>query len=165
MYQVELSSGESYEFQKNGNTIVNDKGEELDFISTSPSTYHVIKDGQSIQVSIDQINRAEKEVRLRVNQKMVVVKINDKMDLLLKSMGLEDALIKKMNEEKAPMPGLVLDVSVKPGEAVKKGDALLVLEAMKMENVIKASGDGVVKEVKVQAQQAVDKNEVLITFE
>ena len=72
---------------------------------------------------------------------------------------------KKMNEVKAPMPGLVLRVMVNEGDAIQKGDALIVLEAMKMENIIKATGEGVVKKIIVQTKQAVEKNQVLMVME
>jgi biotin carboxyl carrier protein len=62
------------------------------------------------------------------------------------------------------MPGLILDLKVAPGDVVKKGDVVLILEAMKMENSIKSPGDGVVKEVKVSLKQSVEKNQVLIQF-
>jgi len=70
-----------------------------------------------------------------------------------------------VNEVKAPMPGLLLNVMVKPGNQVFKGDNLLVLEAMKMENMIKSPTDGVVKSIEVEKSSAVDKNQVLIKFE
>lgn len=165
MYKVQLNDGSVFNFSKEGNEFLNEKGDSLDLLNISSSAFHVIKEGKSTKVLVDKIDQDSKEVHLRVNNKEVVAKISDKMDLLLKSMGLENALVKKMNEQKAPMPGLVLEVSAKVGSQVQKGDALLILEAMKMENVIKAAGDGVVKEIKVKPQQAVEKNEVLITFE
>ena len=60
------------------------------------------------------------------------------------------------------MPGLVLEIMVKAGDEVKKGDALLILEAMKMENVLKATGDGTVKSVSVSKGAPVDKGTILI---
>ena len=93
------------------------------------------------------------------------VEIKDKYDALLKQLGMDKMLGSKMNLLKAPMPGLVLNVLVKEGDSIKKGDSLLVLEAMKMENNIKAAGDGVVKKVNVQVKQAVEKNQVLIEME
>ena len=71
----------------------------------------------------------------------------------------------KVNNIKAPMPGLVLRISVAVGDVIKKGDPLLVLEAMKMENVIKAAGDGVVKKINATEKIAVEKGSILIEFE
>jgi biotin carboxyl carrier protein len=70
----------------------------------------------------------------------------------------------KVNTVKAPMPGLIIDLRVKAGDTVKEGDPLLVLEAMKMENIIKAHGDGTVKQVKIKKGDSVEKNQVLIDF-
>jgi biotin carboxyl carrier protein len=66
---------------------------------------------------------------------------------------------------KAPMPGLVLRVQVAPGQNVAAGTGVIVLEAMKMENELKAVGAGVVRSVRVSAGEAVEKGQVLIEFE
>jgi biotin carboxyl carrier protein len=71
----------------------------------------------------------------------------------------------KANVLKAPMPGLVVKVEVEIGQEVKKGDGLIIVEAMKMENELKASHKGKVKRIKVEQGQAVEKNQVLIEFE
>jgi biotin carboxyl carrier protein len=63
------------------------------------------------------------------------------------------------------MPGLVLDIMIKPGQTIEKGTPLLILEAMKMENVLKSEGDGVVKSIEVIKTQAVDKGQILIEME
>ncbi|MNS88855.1 Methylmalonyl-CoA carboxyltransferase 1.3S subunit [compost metagenome] len=60
------------------------------------------------------------------------------------------------------MPGLILKVLVTEGQAIKKGEPVLILEAMKMENVFKAPGDAVVKAIRIEERQAVEKGEVLI---
>ena len=65
---------------------------------------------------------------------------------------------------KAPMPGLVAAVLIEPGQAVGKGAALVVLQAMKMQNELTARDDAVVKEVHVQVGQTVDQGQVLVTF-
>ncbi|MEZ4891955.1 MAG: acetyl-CoA carboxylase biotin carboxyl carrier protein subunit [Saprospiraceae bacterium] len=70
----------------------------------------------------------------------------------------------KANIVKAPMPGMVLNILVEPGQQVTKGDSLLILEAMKMENMIKAAGDGVIKAVHVQTGAAVDKGQLLLKW-
>ncbi|HNH66215.1 MAG TPA: biotin/lipoyl-binding protein, partial [Bacteroidia bacterium] len=68
----------------------------------------------------------------------------------------------KVNDLKAPMPGLVLDILVSEGQTIQKGDSLLVLEAMKMENNLKAINDAVVKKINVSKGDKVEKNTVLI---
>ena len=76
-----------------------------------------------------------------------------------------DLAVKKISEIKSPMPGLVLDILVKAGDTIKKGDQVLVLEAMKMENIIKSQTDAVVKSVAIETGVAVEKGQVLIKFE
>ena len=66
---------------------------------------------------------------------------------------------------KAPMPGLVVRVLAEPGQAVSRGAGVVVLEAMKMENELKASADARVKAVRVRAGEPVEKGQVLVEFE
>jgi biotin carboxyl carrier protein len=65
---------------------------------------------------------------------------------------------------KAPLPGKITHVSVQAGDAVTAGQSLLVIEAMKMENELKASGAGTVREVRVTAGQAVNAGDVLVVI-
>ena len=64
----------------------------------------------------------------------------------------------------APMPGKVLSVNVKAGDAVKAGDVLMILEAMKMQNEIMAPADGTVSDVRVSAGQTVGTGDVMIVM-
>ena len=64
----------------------------------------------------------------------------------------------------APMPGKVLEVKVKAGDAVKSGDVLMILEAMKMQNEIMAPADGTVSDVRVSAGQTVSTGDVMIVL-
>jgi biotin carboxyl carrier protein len=84
--------------------------------------------------------------------------------LLLEKLGMNNAASGKVNNIKAPMPGLIIELKVKTGDTVKAGDQLLILEAMKMENILKSPGEGVVKSVKVKKGDTVEKNQVLIEF-
>ena len=65
---------------------------------------------------------------------------------------------------KSPLPGSITKILVTPGQAVKKGETLLMMEAMKMENEIKAEKDGVVAEIKVTVGQNVMNDDVLLTI-
>ena len=68
-------------------------------------------------------------------------------------------------EIKSPMTGKIVGVLVKPGNEVKRGQLLVVLEAMKMENQIKSHANGRIREIKVCEGQSVNTGEILITFE
>ena len=62
------------------------------------------------------------------------------------------------------MPGMVLNILVAEGQEVKKGEALIILEAMKMENILKSPTDGVIKKIAINKGVAVEKNQILIQF-
>ncbi len=72
--------------------------------------------------------------------------------------------VKKGAKIKSQMPGKILRVHVKAGDAVKKGQSIIVMEAMKMENEIKSPQDGTVKEVKVSEGQNVETGAELVSF-
>ncbi len=79
-------------------------------------------------------------------------------------MGLKQTKGNILTEIKAPMPGLILDIPVKEGDSVEKGEVLIVLEAMKMENSIKSSQSGTIRKILVNTGQGVEKNQVMIQF-
>jgi biotin carboxyl carrier protein len=135
-----------------------------DFIKLNDYQFHLIYQGQSFNVDLLKFNPTEKSMTLRINSVKYNIELKDKYDELLKSLGMDSASSKKVNEIKAPMPGMVLNVLVSEGTEVKKGDVLLVLEAMKMENMLKSPTDGIVKKVAVQKGTAVEKNQLLIQF-
>lgn len=92
------------------------------------------------------------------------VEVLDERAQLLSRLGVGAAGTGAAADLKAPMPGLVLDVRVGPGDRVVAGDSLLVLEAMKMENELRAEADALVEAVSVSAGEAVTKGQVLIRF-
>tara|TARA_R110002049_G_scaffold154302_7_gene318786 strand:+ start:965 stop:1483 length:519 start_codon:yes stop_codon:yes gene_type:complete len=129
------------------------------------TTYHVIKDNKSYRIELLEKDSATKSYVIKVNGKKIPLKIADQFDKLLHQLGMDDLNSTKVDELKAPMPGLVLKTNVEIGQEVAAGDALMVLEAMKMENVLKSPTDGVIKSIDVEIGIAVEKNQVLITFE
>jgi biotin carboxyl carrier protein len=126
----------------------------------------IVINGSSV-VSIKSlgIDVENKTITILHNGKKLNFKIIEPLDELLKSMGLESAFVSKISDLKAPMPGLVIDVLMKEGDEIKKGDKLVVLEAMKMENILKSPVDGKIKSISILKGQAVDKNQLLISFE
>jgi biotin carboxyl carrier protein len=128
--------------------------------------FHIIMpDMKGYTASLVEANYKEKTFIIAINGNHYNIQALDQFDLLAEKMGLGSSSNKKANQLKAPMPGLVLNITATAGMTVKKGDPLLILEAMKMENVIKAASDGVVRSIHVVKGAAVEKNQLLIDFE
>lgn len=125
----------------------------------------VLHNGRSYTAIIERVDTAKKEVDVRVNGQLYTTTIQEPIDLLLSNMGLDLKSMQKAEPIKAPMPGLVLKVLVTPGQQVAKGDALVILEAMKMENVLKATAPATVKAIRAIERTAVEKGAVLIELE
>lgn len=167
MYKVNIKDSENFfdiDF-KEGDILVNNDPISMDIEKIKDNLYHVIHGYKGFSVEIIAINPTKKEVQLKINGKTVILQIKDDMDLLLDKMGMSSASLNKVANIKSPMPGLVLDIKIEVGESVEKGTPLLILEAMKMENIIKSSGKGIVKAINIKQGQAVEKNEVLLEME
>ena len=134
------------------------------FIKINDHQYHLLYNNTSYNVDVMKMNQAEKTMTLKINSVRYTIELKDKYDELLHSLGMDNVNSAKVNQIKAPMPGMVLNVLVHEGNEVKKGDVLLVLEAMKMENMLKSPTDGVIKKIAVQKGNAVEKNQLLIQF-
>lgn len=167
MYKAKVE-GQIFEFEfadeKALKGTVNGEVFDMDFAKQG-SVNHVIHNNNSYTIEVVHLNKEEKSCVLKVNNQEVTVSVEDRFDALLHQLGMDNMKDQKVNEVKAPMPGLVLNIMVAPGQSVSKGDSLIVLEAMKMENIIKSPTDGVVKSIEVEQSNAVEKNQVLIRFE
>lgn len=166
MLKVKVNGKTEHQVELNDSNhgTLNSKPFEWDVLQVKDGSFHVIKNNQSYNVEVVKADPQTKQFVLSVNGNKYTLEAKDKYDELLNSLGLDSALTSQVKEVKAPMPGLVLNVVAAEGTEVKKGDALLVLEAMKMENILKSPSDGVVKKVNVKKGQAVEKNQVLINF-
>jgi acetyl/propionyl-CoA carboxylase alpha subunit len=136
-----------------------------DVLQTDAQSWHVLYQNKTYTIHLIEYDKSTKQAKVSINGKTTTFTLKTELDNLLHSLGLDKVNTQKMQDLKAPMPGLIVDVKVKQGQAVNQGDPLLILEAMKMENVIKATGSAVVKNIKVNAKDKVEKNTVLIEFE
>jgi biotin carboxyl carrier protein len=138
--------------------------ENIDLIKIGDGILHLVIQDQSIEIEFVEYNEDAKSYLYKVNGKKISLSAKSKLQLQIEKMGLGAGSSSKANDLKAPMPGLIVGIHVDVGQKVVKGDTLLVLEAMKMENSIKATGEGVVKKVSVSTGDKVDKGQVLVQF-
>ena len=165
MYKVKVNDQFLFEIEnKDSAFLVNGEQVQLDLSSIANNSTHVIYQNKSFNTELVELNKADKTCKIKVNGNIYQISIEDQFDVLLKQLGLDNLAANKVSEIKAPMPGLVLKVLVEENAEVKKGDNLLVLEAMKMENILKSSTDGTVKKVLIKQGDKVEKNQILVQF-
>lgn len=164
LFHVEIS-GETFrvEFEADGVVVVNGKRAEIFFQRGPDNSGHLLVDGLSIPYSLEPGGDGQWRVNIRGTYHDAVVKT--RKQLLLEQYGGSSNSSTLHKDVKAPMPGLVLRVAVETGSMIKKGEPLLVLEAMKMENEIGAPCNGVVTSVHVAQGDAVGKNALLIEID
>jgi biotin carboxyl carrier protein len=156
-YKISVNEQETFELDPK-------TWDDLDIQQVKDGTFHILQAGRSITATVLQADYVQKAFSIRIGSNVYQLQVKDRFDLLAEQLGFGAAGAKKLDVLKAPMPGLVRSISVQEGQAVQKGEAILILEAMKMENIIKAAHDGVVKKIAVQEGQAVEKNAVLVSF-
>lgn len=134
----------------------------LDALAMNGQQFHVLRDNKAYRVEVVDADFAQKRFTLRINGREVQVGLRNRVERQIEELGLESQGQLLINEIRAPMPGLVLSISVEEGTPVKAGDPLVILEAMKMENVLTAPRDGEIAAILVKAGQTVNKMEVLV---
>ncbi len=144
--------------------LINGKPFQWDLAEITNGYFHILYQQKSYRVEIVSTDATTKTSVIKINGHSYTVALKDKFDLLLEKMGMNSSASSKINNIKAPMPGLIIDLKIKTGDIVKAGDQLIILEAMKMENIIKSPGEGTVKNVKVKKGDSVEKGQVLVEF-
>ncbi len=148
-------------------------------IKKEENLFYIMIDGKEVKAEIADIDKdvltilvenklyqinLDGENQLTVNGESYSFEIMDEqVAKILKS--AHDAGVKKEITVTAPMPGLVIEVEVKEGDSVKKGQGLLIIEAMKMQNEIKSPRDGIVKKFMVQKGKPVNSKDILVVIE
>jgi biotin carboxyl carrier protein len=166
MLQITINDKNGYAIaREDAQWTINERAADLDIRKQPNGLISVLYNGKSFTAIVEKVDTKNKELTLRIDGQPYKLAIQEPIDQLLSSMGLDLKSMQKVEPVKAPMPGMVLKVLVEPGQQINKGDGLLILEAMKMENVLKASGPATVKAIKVNERTAVEKGAVLIEME
>jgi biotin carboxyl carrier protein len=154
LFELRQSDGSLY-IRKNGSE------HKADLVRLSNNRYSMIIGGRSHDIGVEHlpggyaISRGARSSNFQVE--------DYELARMKKAAGIDDG--GKIKDVAAPMPGLIVSISCAAGDEIKKGDSLLVMEAMKMENEIKSPLAGKIKTVKVSSRQSVDKGQVMVEFE
>ena len=151
-------------FIVDGNEVKGEKGfSSIEWIDDTYFTIHFM--GKKFHGEIIEAATEDQKMTIKVNQRTFEVKKERAIDELIRQMGLDKKKVRKLHQLKSPMPGRILSFAVEIGDQVSLGTPLLTLEAMKMENVIKAEGEGIVKSIAKAKETVVEKGELIIEFE
>ena len=166
MLQVTVNDKNTFAIkEEDGRMVINDAAIDWDASQQPNGLISVLFNGKSYTAIVEHTDRKAKEVTLRINGQVYKMGIKEPIDQLLTNMGLDLKSMQKLEPIKAPMPGMVLKVLVEPGQQINKGDGLIILEAMKMENILKATANATVKAIKAVERTAVEKGAILIELE
>jgi biotin carboxyl carrier protein len=159
-YSYKVSVDQQFAFELDKNQI-----DAADILLVAPNQYHGISDFRSVNATVISSHFNEKKYVVQIQGTDFEVRIKDDLDALIDEMGFSISATKQVNEIKAPMPGLILDIAIEIGQSVDENQMLLILEAMKMENTLLSPRSGIIKSIEVNKGQAVEKGQILITFE
>ncbi|MEE9440241.1 MAG: acetyl-CoA carboxylase biotin carboxyl carrier protein subunit [Saprospiraceae bacterium] len=137
----------------------------VDMVKTKNGGYHLLKNNIAYNIEYLEEDDLHKNLKLLINGTTYNLTIKDEFDQIVDTMGFSSSEDELISDIIAPMPGLILDIMVSVGDVVEEGKSLLILEAMKMENVIKASGVGTIKSINNKKGDAVNKGAIIIEME
>jgi biotin carboxyl carrier protein len=124
----------------------------------------ILDNNKAKLVSVKEVNHELKRYKFQIDGRIYLVQISDGVDQQILKMNLKSKKSNQLKELRAPMPGLVRQVNVQVGDEVDSGDSLFILEAMKMENVLKSPVNGIVSDLFVKPGESVEKNQILLSF-
>ena len=139
-------------------------GEDWDIVKTKDGLFNIIYKEKSFIANVLSHDKKNKVFEIVINNNHYKVQLKDSFDEALIRLGVEHQEVDKDKAVVSPMPGKVVEVFVGAGDSVDEGDSLIVLEAMKMENIIKATKSGEVKHVYASVGDSVEKNCRLLVY-
>lgn len=157
-YKVNVN--DSFHFDCNQESIL-----QLDAVKVDENKLHILHQNKPFDAEILKSDFNQRKYMVKVNNNTYTVSIANTLDQLISAMGISKATTKHINSIKAPMPGLILEISVEVGQVIKEHDNLIILSAMKMENSFLSPRDGTIKSISVKVGDAVEKGQLMIEFE
>jgi pyruvate carboxylase len=165
MLKIFVDKDKGIEFkEEEGKIYFNNELLNWNILKNDINHYHIIESNKSYNAEVIKADYENKVFVIRVNGQNIEVCIKDKYDELLEKLGMQKISTANIKEIKAPMPGLIVEIKVAEGTLVKAGEPLMILEAMKMENILKSPTEGIIKSIKIKKGDNVEKNQILIQF-
>ena len=157
-YKVNVN--DSFHFDCNQESVL-----QLDAVKVDENKRHILHLNKPFEAEILKSDFNQRKYTVKVNNNTYTVSIANALDQLISTMGISKTTTKHINSIKAPMPGMILEISVEVGQVIKEHDNLIILSAMKMENSFLSPRDGVIKSIAVKVGDAVEKGQLMIEFE
>lgn len=145
------------EVDNDGRVLIDGEERDVDFLNLGGSLFSLITENKSFEAVIDD---DEGRIAVMMRGRLFEAQVLDERAMLL--MQRRGGLTVSSGEVHAPMPGLIVEVTAVLGGEVAKGQTVIILESMKMQNELKSPIDGLVRAIHAEAGQAVDKNELLV---
>lgn len=161
--KIEIDEASEFELETKNDTLLFNGEPPAYLLNRIKSNQYLLQvDNRNYNLFV--VDRDGNQMTLDINGYQVSVNVKDHIAQILEQLGMDMDLTEEINELVAPMPGSIIEIAVAEGAEVKQGDTLLILEAMKMENIIKSPTDGIIQKLHVQKGTNVEKNQVLISF-
>ena len=153
------------EVNREGEVVVNGEPRALDVRSIDNNgLYSLLINNQSTEALVE-MDESTGEYRVLIDGALYHITVADeRAKRLAEAAGQAFSAGSGEVPVKSPMPGLIVAIPIKEGDAIKKGQVIVVLESMKMENELKAPRDGIVGAIKVQPRQAVEQGQLLVVI-
>ena len=135
-----------------------------DFTPIDTHTFITVWKHKVYRIHILSSDFKENRIRVQVNQRVYDVPANHLYEDILQKIGIEIGKNKTVPELLAPMPGKVVEIFVKEGEFIQKGQRILSLEAMKMENILTATEDAYIESICINTFDTIEKGQLLVKY-
>jgi biotin carboxyl carrier protein len=148
---------------ENSEISINGKSHHYEIIKLNNSTYRLRIDEKFYNISSSKMENSCFYISIEglIFEPVVMTTLQEKASKVIEQTSLEN----KLSEIKSPMPGMILKLKKKPGDKIEKGESVIILEAMKMENDIKAPSSGIIKNMYASEGSAVEKGAKLFSIE
>lgn len=164
MIKVEINDRVYSIAKKENKYFLNQEDFEVDFYQRNKNQFHIIHNHVSLSAEVLSFDPQQKKIELAIGGKTFHCKISGDHDPLIEKMKAAAGNEALHREVVSPMPGLIQKIFVKEGDAVTSNAPLMILNAMKMENVLKSPVNGTVAKICIEESEQVEKGKVLIRF-